>query len=202
VTAKKRFETREEWLNAAAALLSDMIAEKTDLKPASRILVSAGWPRRDRGGKVIGQCYPSKTSMGVNHVFISPTQSSPTRVLDVLLHELVHAADDCQSAHKGPFTKAIRSLGLEGKPTATVAGKELTTTLKGLVKELGPYPHSVLTAGDYGPAKPQKTRMLKIECPAKKECGFICRATRAQIDKAGTPTCGCGRKMKEVKTDG
>ena len=200
MTAKKRFSTREEWLSEAADRLNDLIAEKTDLTPAKRVMVSAGWPRRDRGGKVIGQCYPSKTSMGVNHVFISPTQSSPTRVLDVLLHELVHAADDCQNQHKGPFTRAIRALGLEGKPTHTVAGKELTATLKAMVKDLGPYPHSVLTAGDYGPSKPQTTRMLKIECPSKK-CGFIARATRTQLDKVGLPTCACGRKMKEEKKD-
>lgn len=199
MTSAKRFESREAWLTEAADRLNDMIAEKTALKPSSRIMVSMGWPRRDRGGKVIGQCYPSRTSMGVNHIFISPTQSSPTRILDVLLHELVHAADDCANQHKGPFTRAIRALGLEGKPTATVAGEELTKTLKGLVKELGPYPHSVLTAGDYGPAKPQKTRMLKIACPAEKTCGFICRATRSQIDKVGLPTCACGRKMKESK---
>jgi hypothetical protein len=197
-----RFDSREAWLTEAADRLNDLIGEKTDLEPSKRILVSMGWPRRDRGGKVIGQCYPSKTSMGVNHIFITPTLSAPTRILDVLLHELVHAADDCQNAHKGPFTRAIRALGLEGKPTATTAGKELTVALKALVKELGPYPHSVLTAGDYGPAKPQKTRMLKIECPATSACGFICRATRSQIDAVGLPTCACGRKMKEVKTDG
>jgi hypothetical protein len=196
MTAKKLHDTREAWLNAAADRLNDLIAEKTDLKPSSRVLVSAGWPRRDKGGKVIGQCYPSKTSMGVNHVFISPTQSSPTRVLDILLHELVHAADDCQNQHKGPFTRAIRALGLEGKPTATTAGKDLTVTLKGIVKDLGPYPHTVLTPGDYGPAKPQTTRMLKVECP---ECGCVIRMTRKWLDEAGTPRCGCKRQRDAIK---
>lgn len=203
------FETREEWLNAAADRLNDMIAEKTALTPASRVLISCGFPRRDKGGQVIGQCFPKKLSQGVHHLFISPTQSDRVRVLDILLHELVHAADDCAQergghakAHRGDFVKAIRALGLEGKPTATVAGKALKVELQAIVKDLGAYPHTVLTTGDYGPAKPQSTRMLKIECPATKSCGFICRSTRTQIDKVGTPTCACGRRMREVKTNG
>lgn len=200
MTLPKKYATREEWLTEAVTALNAMIAEKTDLTPAKSVLVSAGWPRRDRGGVVIGQCYPTKTSQGNNHIFISPTLSDPVRVLDVLLHELVHAADDCANQHKGPFTRAIRALGLEGKPTATVAGADLKAELQALVKKLGLYPHTVLTAGDYGPTKPQTTRMLKLACPATAACGFICRATRAQIDKVGVPTCACGRRMKEVKT--
>lgn len=192
----KKFETREEWLLEAATHLSDMIAEKTDLKPSSRIYVSAGWPRRDRGGKVIGQCFPKKVSQGAHHLFISPTLSDRTQVLATLLHELVHAADDCASergghakAHMGDFTKAIRALGLEGKPTATVAGKALAKEFGALVKEhLGPYPHSVLTPGDYGPMKPQTTRQLKVVCP---DCGCIVRMTRKWLDEIGPPYCGC-----------
>lgn len=195
-----KHETREAWLVAAAETLNDWIASETDLKPASRIQVSCGWPRRDRGGQVIGVCHPKQASMGVNHVFISPTQNDRVCILAVLLHELVHAADDCTHQHKGPFVKAIRALGLEGKPTHTHAGKELKARLSALAKELGPYPHSVLSAG-IGPDKPQTTRMLKIVCPATKECGFIARTTRTQLDKVGLPTCACGRKMKEEKKD-
>jgi hypothetical protein len=197
MTAKKRFNTREEWLNEAAVTLNKMIGEKTDLKPAKKVLVSAGWPRRDRGGRVIGQCFMGKASMGTNHVFISPTLSDPVTVLHVLLHELVHAADDCQSQHKGPFTKAIRALGLIGKPTATVAGPDLTPVLKALSKDLGLYPHSVLVTGT-GPDKPQSTRMLKVSC-GKKSCGCVVRMTRKWLDTVGAPTCACGSKMKEEK---
>lgn len=200
MTAKQKFKYREEWLNAATMRLNKMIGEKTDLTPAKKVLVSAGWPRRDRGGRVIGQCYPTKTSMGTNHVFISPTLSDPITVLHVLLHELVHAADDCKSQHKGPFTKAVRALGLAGKPTATVPSPDLIPVLKDLAKDLGPYPHSVLVAGDFGPARPQTTRMLKVVCQRKK-CGCTIRMTRKWLDQTGAPTCACGGTMKEEKTD-
>ena len=189
--------TREEWLTEAADRLNDWIEAETDLTPSSRILVSTGWPRRDRGGKVIGQCFPKKVSQGVHHIFISPTQSGAVGVLAVLLHELVHAADDCEHRHAGPFVKAIRALGLEGKPTATVPGKDLKKRLADLGKELGPYPHTVLTPGDYGPAKPQTTRMLKVECPA---CGCVARLTRKWLDEVGAPTCGCGAAQMEEET--
>jgi len=204
MTQAKRFDTREEWLTEAADRLNDMIATDTDLKPAGRILVSAGWPRRDRGGKVIGQCYMGKASQGVNHIFISPLLSDRGRVLDVLLHELVHAADDCQHGHKGPFVKAVRALGLEGPPTHTVAGKDLKSTLSAIAKDLGPYPHTVLTPGDYGTGpKKQGTRMLKVECP---KCGCVVRMTRKWLDEAGPPWCSHGQtghgftteKMEEV----
>lgn len=189
--------TREEWLNAAAVRLNEMIAEHTDLTPSKKVLISAGWPRRDRGGKVIGQCFPKITGEGAHHVFISPTLSTATAVLPVLLHELVHAADDCGvesgKPHGKVFTKAIRALGLEGKPTATVPGKELRATLKALAGELGKYPSTRLNPSQY--SKPQTTRMLKVSCP---ECGCVVRMTRKWLDDAGAPTCACGVQMEEA----
>lgn len=187
------YETREEWLTDAADRLNEMIAEKTSLKPSNQVLVSAGWPRRDRGGKVIGQCWNKASGTGKHHVFISPTLPSATAVLPTLLHELIHAADDCQSQHKGEFRRAWKALGFEGKPTMSTPGKELKAALKALAGELGPYPHSRLT-----PAmseKKQTTRMLKVECP---RCGCIVRMTRTWIEQVGTPTCACGEQMEEA----
>lgn len=185
--------TREEWLNKAAERLNEMIGEKTDLTPSKSVLVSTGWPRRDRGGKVIGQCFKKTPGGGKHHIFITPTLSTATDVLPVLLHELVHAADDCQHQHKGPFVKAIRALGLEGKPTATVPGKDLKAELRTLAGELGKYPHTRLSV--VGEEKPQTTRMLKVECP---DCGCVIRMTRKWLDEVGTPTCRCGGVMEEA----
>lgn len=185
--------TREEWLNSAAVRLNEMIGEKTALKPSKKVLVSTGWPRRDRGGKVIGQCFIKAASNGTHHIFISPLLGTADEVLHVLLHELIHAADDCQSKHGGAFTRAARACGLEGKPTATVAGAELGKELKVLAKELGKYPHSKLSAAEL--PKPQTTRMLLCECI---ECGCKVRMTRKWLDEAGAPTCGCGARMEEA----
>lgn len=188
------YETREEWLNQAASLLNDML-ERTELKPAKRLLVAVGWPRNDRRGQVIGQCYPKSSSAGVNHIFISPTLPSPTTVLPVLLHELIHAADDCKADHTGAFRRAWKILGFVEKPTHSVPGKDLKRELSAIAKLLGPYPHTVLTPGDGGPGKPQVSRQLKIECL---DCGCIARMSRGAIDEHGLPTCACGTEFQEA----
>lgn len=187
-----KYETREEWLVAAADRLADMIEEKTELKPSASVLVSAGWPRRDRGGKVIGQCYAKKAAQGKHHIFISPMLPSATAVLPTLLHELIHAADDCASSHKGAFRKAWKALGFVGKPTCSEPGKELKAALRELAGELGPYPHTKLEPVQL--EKPQTTRMLKVECST---CGCVVRMTRKWLDEVGAPSCACGNGQME-----
>jgi hypothetical protein len=190
---KPKYGTREEWLNAAVVLLNPMLAEKTALRPKRQVLVSAGWPRRDRGGRVIGQCYNSLPGEGANHIFISPMLSTATDVLPTLLHELIHAADDCESQHKGPFRAAWKALGFIDKPTLSVPGPELKAALREIAGELGAYPHKKLNPITAG--KPQTTRMLKVECPS---CGCVVRMTRRWLDEAGAPECACGTRMDEV----
>lgn len=185
---------REEWLEAAAVRLSGMIAESTDLKPSKHVFVSVGWPRRDRGGKVIGQCFAKKASDGSHHVFISPMLGTATEVLPTLLHELIHAADDCESSHKGEFRKAWKALGFTGKPTCSEPGSELRGTLKALAGELGKYPHKRLSPVDL---KKQSTRMLKVSC-TDADCGCVVRMTRKWLDTVGAPVCACGEPMEEV----
>lgn len=184
--------TREEWLNEAAVHLNKIIAEKAGLKPAKTVLVSCGWPRKERGGQVLGTCTPAKAGNGANHIFVTPRIKGSVEVLSVLLHELIHAADDCANQHKGAFRKAHKAVGFIDKPTTSVPGKELTATLRALAKELGAYPHRALNPVDL---KKQSTRMLKVECP---ECGCLVRMTRTWLDKTGTPTCACGSKMEEA----
>lgn len=188
-----RFTTREEWLVAAVELLARDVFNPSGIDlPAVR--VSVGWPG-GRGNKnaVIGQCWASAAASDkVAQLFISPKLDDAVRVLDVLSHELVHAADDCQSGHKGRFAKWARIIGLEGKLTATVAGDELTEKLSAIAEELGLYPHAALASvdGAEGPKK-QTTRMLKLEAPC---CGYIVRTTAKWIE-VGMPSCPCGNEM-------
>ena len=123
-------------------------------------------------------------------LFISPVLTDGARVLDVLSHELIHAVDDCQHGHKGPFAKLAKSIGLTGKMTATVASDELVTKLTELVEELGLYPHAELarSGGSHEPKK-QGTRQIKVECG--EGSGYIVRMTRKWIEEVGTPICPC-----------
>lgn len=184
--------TREEWLTAAVAALVPLFAEHDAELPEVR--VSVGWPGgRGKKNAVIGQCWPTGLAAdGKAQLFISPVIDDGVRVLDVLTHELIHAWDDCQSGHKGPFTKLCRALGLEGKPTATVAGPELAEKLEAIAAELGDYPHAALSSSS--PTKKQGTRMIKVECP---EDGYTIRTTEKWL-AVGLPTCPCGSEMERA----
>lgn len=181
--------TREAWLTSAVEALRPMFLAVGYPIPAA-IYVSVGWPSRKGTAQAsarIGECWDGAASAdGRCHIFISPILGDGLRVLDVLVHELGHVVVGCKAGHKGPFKAFMRSVGLTGKATATIAGPELTVTLSGILDALNPYPHAALTPGEG--RKKQTTRMLKLACPA---CGYTIRTTRQWIDK-GLPTCCCG----------
>lgn len=189
------YTTREEWLVAAVSELSALFSDIGETVPAVR--VSVGWPGgRGNKSRTIGQCWASHAASDkVAQLFVSPVLVDGARVLDVLSHELVHAVDDCQSGHKGRFTKIARALGLEGKMTATVAGDDLKAALEGIVETLGEYPHAALMAGAEGADGPKKqgTRMLKVECG--EGSGYIARMTRTWLDAYGAPLCPCHQEV-------
>lgn len=181
--------TREDWLLRAVEELRPLLAEHGAELPAVR--VSCGFPRgsRGKGQHAIGQCWYASCSADETHeVFISPELADPARVLDVLAHELVHAALPPGTGHNKVFTRLARAIGLDGKPTATVAGELFTAWATEPLKRLGDYPHAQLTPGAGGGSGPKKqgTRMLKLACPG---CGMVIRTTRKWIEEVGPPFC-------------
>ena len=64
----------------------------------------------------------SASADDVNHIFLGPQEGDPAAMLISLLHELIHAADDCQSGHKGAFAEAATRLGFEGPMTVKQFG--------------------------------------------------------------------------------
>lgn len=181
---------REHWLQQAVAALRPIFATKDIVVP--NVQVSCGFPKGNVR-KVIGQCWPTSSAAdGTAQVFVTPFLQDPIAVLEILCHELVHAADDCEHQHRGPFVKMIRALGLEGKPTATHAGEALRAQLNTVAEALGDYPHGALSSTAGEGAKKQGTRMLKVVCP---EDGYTLRTTAKWID-VGLPSCPCGEVME------
>jgi SprT-like family len=185
---------RETWLRAAVVELAPMFAQRAGDKDArARVMppvkVSCGFPSAGGKGKrkqTIGECWKrSRSADKANQIFISPTLSDPVRVLGVLVHELCHAVDDSENAHKAPFGTLARAMALEGKLTATTEGDEFRREIaEPIIAKLGAYPHSGLDVSKL--TKPtQATRMLKAECPC---CGYAVRLSRKWLDVA-TPTC-------------
>ncbi|MGH3499740.1 MAG: hypothetical protein ACRDQA_02385 [Nocardioidaceae bacterium] len=182
-------KTREAWLVAAAEHLNNLIGETGTLEPNRSVLVSVGWPRRDQNGRVVGQCTSNGDHERKPHIFVAPTQTEPTEVLCILLHELIHAADWCQHGHKGPFRRTWKAVGFTGKPTECTPGEQLRQQLEAIaIDALGHYPHEEIAGRGGDEPPPQKARMLKLQCPG---CGYIIRATRLWIE-TGLPTCACG----------
>lgn len=187
------FETREEWLNAAALALRPMFDEQ-GAAAFPKFRVSCGWPKGGRG-KTIGQAWhPTSSGDATAELFISPSLESLTGfgVVDTLLHELIHAVVGNEAGHKGPFRKLAKAFGLSGKMTATFAEGELENRLLELTANLGPYPHAALSKLS---VTKQGTRMRKVQCDG---CGCILRMTAKWLEEAGLPTCGCGASMEEA----
>ena len=58
-----------------------------------------------------------------DQIFISPALGDPVDVLDTLVHELVHAVDNCEHKHGKEIKKIALSIGLEGPMRSAGAGK-------------------------------------------------------------------------------
>lgn len=181
--------SRESWLLAAAEEFRPWFKDHGHDYP-EKLRVSCGMAGGRIGGKRIGECWTDECSADkAREIFISPVLDEPTRVLDVLLHEIVHAVLPFEVKHGPQFAKLAMSLGLTGKMTATVATPELHEKLVAIVNELGPYPHAALCPTL---KEKQTTRLLKIQCP---ECGYVLRGTAKWVE-VGLPTCCCGTEME------
>lgn len=178
--------TREGWLNALAVKLRPMFETAGHALPAN-LRISVGFP--PRGGTslrkpIIGVCFYSDASDDQTfEIFISPTIGDGLRAGDVLVHELCHAVLPKGTKHNRTFAKLARKMGLDGKPTATIASPELADDLRALIADLGDYPHAELHP--MIERKKQKARMLKAACG---ECGYTVRLSKQWLD-VKTPIC-------------
>lgn len=207
--------TREDWLMDAIEVMRPWFTEvEMPLPERVHVSVGFGYGAKRESKNILGQAWATwKSADKVNHVFISPELADAARVLDVLLHELIHVGDDLVSGHRGRFAEVGVRLGLTGSMTATKAGPELRDRLELLAIELGPYPHGALKVaapvptlvgpsgepipgprGSSGPRK-QTARLIKATCG---QCGYTIRVTRKWLD-VGLPTCPCGGTIGPVE---
>ena len=183
-------KTREEWLQGAVSLMRPFVKDSAGLT-IPKVAVSVGFPYGRRARHAIGQCHYNTVDKKPA-LFIHPGIDNPVQVLDILLHETLHAALPVGTSHKAPFARAAKACGLEGKPTATVASEALVKeVLVGWNASLGRYPHARVDTSDI---PRQTTRMLKVQCF---RCGYTVRTTAKWLE-FGTPTCPCGEEMEEA----
>ena len=185
----KAIKSREEWLNVVLHKhVAKLLKTKAGAVLPADAKVSVGFPGGGSARKRIGECWPRvRSSIGVNEIFINPSLKEPTQMIDVLVHEAIHAVDDCKSGHKAPFRRMALAVGLEGKMKSTHAGAELQKWIAGVLAAMPKIDYGHL---DLSGRKKQSTRMIKLECGG---CGYVVRTTQKWLMQVGTPTCGCGR---------
>jgi hypothetical protein len=197
-------ETREEWLNAAIVLLSPLFEEAGAPIP-DKVRVSIGFCSTGRKSSRVGECWDNAASADSHfEIFIRPEIGDPVKALDILSHELVHAAVGLKAGHGAPFKRVAVAIGFTGKMKSTVAGPELRAKLEKIHSKLGSFPHAPLM-GDNG-RKKQTTRLIKCEC---KNCfndkgkPYSIRMSREWIEALGAPICpGCGEQMTVDESEG
>ncbi|MEU8086354.1 hypothetical protein AB0B57_22435 [Micromonospora sp. NPDC049101] len=218
--------TREAWLRRAVDVFRPRFVEVgMPLPEKLHVSVGFGFGTKAESKNILGQCWAGRASDdGVNHLFISPEVAETSKVLAVLLHELIHAADDCVSGHKDKFADVATKFGFEGSLLTLNPSETLAAEMVALAETLGDYPHGALSAAtrmrtgepepevpaaDPGvPAAPrgrissgpatQTTRMLRLSCKAEGcTCeGYAVRTSAKWIAK-GLPYCPAGTQMTE-----
>ena len=182
------FETREQWLIAAARRFEQFFIDQGYPLPTLR--VTCGFPSTratGNGKRAIGQCWNPKASADkTTEVMVSPVLGAddPMSVIGTLFHELIHAAVGTECGHKGAFRKVAVAGGLEGKMTSTKEGDVFKARAQPILDDLGPFPHAKLDPSLSGKKK-QSTRLIKCECS---QCGYTVRVTAKWI-AMGTPIC-------------
>jgi hypothetical protein len=183
----KAIKSREEWLNVVLHKhIAKLLKVKAGVVLPADAKVSVGFPGGGSARKRIGECWPrSRSSIKVNEIFINPSITAPTLMIDVLVHEAIHAVDDCKNGHKAPFRRMALAVGLEGKMKSTHAGAELS---KWIGEVLAAMPKIDYGSLDLSGRKVQSTRMLKLKCDS---CGYVVRTTQKWAE-CGMPSCCCG----------
>ena len=134
---------REQWLMAAVDHLVPIFEARGYSVPP--VKVSVGFPSTGGKGRHLGQCWSTKSSAdGMNQIFIAPHLPTPIEVIDTLVHELVHAVDDCQSGHGENFKRIAKDIGLKGPMRSAGAGDALMKDLIKIADLLGNFPHGRL----------------------------------------------------------
>ena len=186
--------TREGWLIEAVELLDKEFFKGNGYTLPEKIQCSCGFPRGH--AKAIGQCWDPKVSAdGTTHLFICPTQADQMRVLDILLHELIHAAVGVECGHKGLFKKVAKEFGLEGKMTATTVteGSPLWFKLSRISTKLGKYPHSAMDKKN----KPSKaSTWLRLQSPENEKFRVV--VSPKVIEEYGYPVDPWGNEMQPI----
>jgi len=188
-----KHSTRESWLEAGVKALTPLFSKAGYAVPLCK--VSCGFASTGIRSGHIGQCWSTKASAdGFNQIFVSPALEDAVEVLDTLLHELVHAVDNCEHKHGKEFKKIATKLGMVGPMRSAGAGPALKEVLKEIAVKLGAYPHGRLSVPKKAAARAPRPRAKCVRC------GFTVPMLREFLHY-GPPICPKDRVEMEALGD-
>lgn len=195
MTISTPITSREHWLKIAASIITDEVITPVINIPAPAIRYSLTAPKTGhKKGTILGECWNRAASADDhNEIFITSNLDDSLRILDVLLHEMIHAYDNNQHGHGPEFQRLCKMVGLQGGNngrskesfTSTIASPELADDLQDIIDTIGPIPHAAMNTDLSGKPK-QKNRQLLVECNS---CGFKFRASQKTIDSITRTNC-------------
>ena len=175
-------QTREQWLMAAVKHIAPIFEARGYSIPP--VKVSVGFPSTGGKGRHLGQCWSSKAAEdNINQIFIAPHLKSPLDFLDTLVHELVHAVDNCESGHGEAFKKIATDVGLKGPMRSAGAGDLLRQDLLRIAEKLGSFPHGRLNLPI--PKAQQAPKRPGAKCS---KCGYEVVMLKKHLE-LGPPIC-------------
>lgn len=186
---------REAWLNKAKELLERKYFSKPSKALPPKLAISCGIPKGS--SKAIGQCWdPTVTKDGTTQIFICPSQDDPIEILQILLHELIHACVGLSCGHKGDFARMARAVGLQGKLTATVVhkGTPLHNELDAMARKIGPYPHKAMTK-----QKRVVKRVKRVTLVSPQDPEYRVTICQSVLQEHGPPTDPWGNDLVNKK---
>jgi hypothetical protein len=136
----------ETWLNEAVDLLRPIFKDAGYEIPPVHVSVGFGMdgykPRAKKN--TIAVCHARcMTSDGINEIYISPIVHEPVEVLGILVHELIHAVDDCKSGHGEQFQKISQELGSpDNLSVPSEIWRRSIDRYRKIADQLGRYPRS------------------------------------------------------------
>jgi hypothetical protein len=183
-------KSREEWLNVVLHKhIARLLKDKAGVTLPADCKVSVGFPGGGSAKKRIGECWPrERSSLKMNEIFLNPAMRDVPTLVSTLVHEAIHAADDCASGHKGFFRKTALAVGFTGPMKSTPTGPELARWIDATIAAMPAFAYGSLNLDG---RKKQTTRMVKVACP---DCGYTLRTTAKWLE-VGVPTCYCGCEM-------
>lgn len=186
--------TREGWLVEGMTLLGQEFFTSRGHEVPEKLQVACGWPKASQ--RAIGQCWsPNASADATTQMYVAPTESEPVQVLDVLLHEMIHAVVGCEHGHRGPFKKMAQEIGLAGKMTATYAepGSDLHALLQDIAAKIGDYPHAAMTKK--GPSGKRVYPYVWKRLMSVKDSSYTITISPRVMEEHGRPVDPWGEEM-------